>query len=117
MLIITSLLIVHCVFYRIYKLLTTSMSTSDGYGAKLVFWNEVRQIPELFGLLCLFCATLENINTDSCESMAFCGSCRSRLNLSGHQLVKCKTCTNPVYIGPFNRAKYCKKCASVPKTK
>jgi hypothetical protein len=91
---------------------------SGDYNGKLAFWNKVRQIPKLFELLCPFCATLENINYDSCQSMAFCGSCRSRLNKSGHELVACESvkqnnkCTNPVYIGPFNRAKYCKICAS-----
>ena len=75
-------------------------------------------VPKLFELLCPFCATLENINSDSGQSMAFCGSCRSRLNKSGNELVACESvkqdtkCTNPVYIGPFNRAKYCKICAS-----
>ena len=97
---------------------------SGDYNGKLAFWNRVRQIPKLFELLCPFCATLENINSDSGQSMAFCGSCRSRLNKSGHELVACNKltacgsiqknnkCTNPVYIGPFNRAKYCKICAS-----
>lgn len=80
----------------------------NDYCGKLSFWNEVRQIPELFELMCPFCVTLENINSHT--SMAFCGSCRSRLNRSGHPLVKCVSCVNPVYIGPFNRAKYCKHC-------
>ena len=83
---------------------------SSTCGGKLTFWNEVRQVPELSKLLCIFCATLENINTNSGQSMAFCGSCRSRLNRSGHPLVKCPTCPKPVYIGPFDRAPYCKQC-------
>jgi hypothetical protein len=85
---------------------------SSIFGGKLVFWNRVCKEPELVTLLCSFCVSLENINTNSNESMAFCGSCRSRLNRSGHPLVKCPTCPNPVYIGKFNRAKYCKKCVS-----
>lgn len=83
-------------------------SANSIYYGKLVFWNEVRQIPELFELICPFCKTLENINSET--PMAFCGSCRSRLNRSGHPLVKCESCVNPVYIGPYNRAKYCKQC-------